>query len=110
MQPRPEIAVTEAAVVALHTDAERVAAKYPVAETDLAAEDCVRMRRAREADPSFVAERDAEVRAIAEIPRNGLTSHLNRTATTVFFDAIQTNLEEEWRLRSGITRAQLQRL
>ena len=55
MRPSPIVAMTEAAVVALHSIAEWIAAPGLAIERDLPGEDSVGVRRAGEAYPPFIA-------------------------------------------------------
>src|ERR1700690_2544576 len=97
MHPGPEMAMPKSAIVSLHAHAQRLAAKYPIAKTDLTTEYSVRVRSARKANPPLVAECDAEMRAIAQVPADSLTATLNRPATPVFVNAVLPDLKREWR-------------
>ncbi len=55
MRPSPIVAMTEAAVMALHPIAEWIAAPGLAIERDLPGEDSVGVRRAGEAYPPFIA-------------------------------------------------------
>ena len=88
MRPGPKIAVAVAAVVTLHAVAEGLAAKGLAVARDLAGEDSVGMRRAREADPAFAAEFGVKRRAIVQIPRDAPTIDGEAPATFVLRDAV----------------------
>src|SRR5579859_3982165 len=55
VHPAPVASVAVAAVVALHAKSQRLAAEFLAVENNFAGEDGIRMRRAREADPAFIA-------------------------------------------------------
>src|SRR6202012_5254624 len=46
----------------------------------------------READPSLVADRGGEMRAVGQVPRNFFPERFDRAATAVFLDRVRPDL------------------
>src|SRR5208283_962815 len=95
MHPAPLSAMPVAAIVALHSEAERITGKLGAIEHDLAGKLRVGMRRLGKADPAFVTEDHAEIRTIAQLPRNGMSLDVNIAPAGIFFDAIFGDSEME---------------
>lgn len=55
MGPGPEVTMPVSAVMSLHTESEWITRKAPAIETNLAGENGIGVRRAREANPAFAA-------------------------------------------------------
>ena len=106
VRPSPEMPMAEAAVVALDAEAERIAPENSTVEADFSGENGVGMRRARKADPAFVAQRNPEIGAVTQIPRQPVAADFQDSAAAGIFDAVGTGFQKE----RTATLAHLQRL
>ncbi len=96
MRPSPEMTMPEAAVVSLHAEAERIAAKNLLVEMNFSGETRVGVRRPRKSDPTFVAQRDPKFGAVMQIPGNPVPAGMQRATPTSFFDSMGTSLQKKW--------------
>ena len=88
MRPGPEIAMPVSTVMSLHAEPEWVAAITPAIEDNLARKSRVGMRRPRETDPAFVAQRYAKRGMVVQIPGDGVSVDLQGAAAGILFDCI----------------------
>ncbi len=95
VRPRPEMPMAEAAVVALHAEAEGIAAENLVVEANLSGENSVGMRRAGKADPTFVAQGDGEIGAITQVPGEAVSAKFEGAAAGGVFDAVGAGCHKE---------------
>src|ERR1700757_2938115 len=109
MRPCPEIAMPVSAVMSLHSEPQRVSRECASIECDFSREHCVRVWRAREANPSLIAQRHAKRGTVAQVPGDGASVHLQRSTARIFFNAIVANSKMKWALPSGTDVQSLQR-
>src|ERR1019366_1562271 len=95
VRPGPEMAMPEAAVVALYSEAERIALENLIVQADFPGENSVGVWRTGKTDPTFVAQRDTEIGAVMQIPRQPLSADIEGAAASGLFDAVGTGFEKK---------------
>jgi len=98
MHPRPEVAMPVSAVVSLHAKAQRVAGEAPAIERDLPGKKCIGMRRSRETNPAFVAQRDAKRGTVAQMPRDRVTINCQVSPAGILMDRVIARSKMKWSL------------
>ncbi len=98
MGPGPEIAMPVSAVMSLHAEPKRVAGQTSAIEDNLARKNRVGMRRPRETDPAFVAQRYAKRGTVVQIPGDGVPVDLQGAAAGILVDCIAAMSKMKWTL------------
>ena len=95
MRPSPEIAMPVSTIVSLNSDPQRASVKTPPIQRDPARKDSIGMRGSREADPAFIAERDAKRRTIIQIPCNCVPLNFEYASTGILADLVLADSKVE---------------
>lgn len=98
VHPAPIRAVTIAAIMTLDAEAQGLLGELFPIELDFTAEGSVGMRRARKADPAFVAQHGAEIGMNRELPRNRMTVHDDVAPARFLLDAAVGNVAAKGKL------------
>ena len=89
--PGPEAAMPVSAIVSLHSEAQRVSGETPAIEGDLPEKKRIGVRRARETNPAFVAQRYAKRRTVVQVPGDRVPINLQGSVAGIFSDPIVAN-------------------
>jgi len=95
MRPSPEVAMPVSTIVSLNSDPQRASVKTPPIQRDPARKDSIGMRSSREADPAFIAERDAKRRTIIQIPCNCVPLNFEYASTGILADLVLADSKVE---------------
>jgi hypothetical protein len=95
MRPSPEVAMPVSTIVSLNSDPQRASVKTPPIQRDPARKDSIGMRSSREADPAFIAERDAKRRTIMQIPCNRVPLNFQYASTGILADLVLADSKVE---------------
>src|SRR5437764_7405841 len=93
VRPPPEVSMSISAVMALHSESQRIACEPAPVQCDLARKYRVRMRGAGESDPPFAAQCHPKIRLVLQVPFELMPLNIQRTATVVLSDFVFACLE-----------------
>src|SRR5579864_2531049 len=91
--PSPEVPMPVSTVVSLDSESQRVPSEAPAIECDLRRKHCIGMRRARETDPAFVAQRHAKSGTVIQVPRDRVTINFQGSPTRILVNLVVADSE-----------------